>query len=90
MLRRNATGEHKRMTTEEIEKMLADEFANADIQVSGGDGSYQVSMVSDAFEGLNAVKRQQSVYRVLNPHIASGVIHAINMQLKTPREHEQA
>ena len=71
------------MTTEEIEEMLAETFTGASIATTGGDGSYQVRIVSDAFEGLNAVKRQQSVYRVLNPHIASGVIHAINMQLMT-------
>ncbi|MFZ8927881.1 MAG: BolA/IbaG family iron-sulfur metabolism protein [Gammaproteobacteria bacterium] len=74
------------MTTEEIENMLAETFTDASIAATGGDGSYQVRIVSDAFEGLNAVKRQQSVYRVLNPHIASGVIHAINMQLVTPGE----
>jgi len=74
------------MTTEEIENMLAETFTGARIAATGGDGSYQVLIVSDVFEGLNAVKRQQSVYRVLNPHIASGAIHAINMQLMTPRE----
>jgi len=74
------------MTTEEIEKMLGETFAGASIAVTGGDGSYQVRVVSDEFEGLNAVKRQQAVYRVLNPHIASGVIHAINMQLLTTGE----
>lgn len=74
------------MTTEEIEEMLAKTFTDASIAATGGDGSYQVRIVSDAFEGLNAVKRQQSVYRVLNPHIASGMIHAINMQLMTHGE----
>jgi len=74
------------MTTEEIENMLAETFTDASIAATGGDGSYQVRIVSDAFDGLNAVKRQQSVYRVLNPHIASGVIHAINMKLMTPGE----
>ena len=74
------------MTTEEIENMLAETFTDASIAATGGDGSYQVRIVSDAFEGLNAVKRQQSVYRALNPHIASGVIHAINMHLVTPGE----
>tara|TARA_B110000263_G_scaffold223865_1_gene213873 strand:- start:157 stop:399 length:243 start_codon:yes stop_codon:yes gene_type:complete len=74
------------MTTEKIETMLADEFDNADIAATGQDGSYQVRIVSNAFEGLNAVKRQQAVYRVLNPHISSGAIHAINMHLLTSGE----
>ena len=78
------------MTPEAIERALAAEFANADITATGEGGKYQVRIVSDAFAGLNAVKRQQSVYRVLNPHIASGAIHAISMQLLTSGEHAGA
>ena len=78
------------LNTEAIEKMLAEEFDGADISAAGGDANYQVRIVSGEFEGLNAVKRQQAVYRVLNPHIASGDIHAINMQLLTPGEEAAA
>lgn len=78
------------MTPEDIEKALAAEFAGADITAAGDGGKYQVRIISDAFAGLNAVKRQQSVYRVLNPHIASGAIHAISMQLLTSGEHAAA
>ncbi len=56
------------------------------MQVGGADGKYQVQIVSTAFTGLNRVKRQQAVYKVVNPHIQSGAIHAINMQLQTPEE----
>ena len=70
----------------EIENLLAGTFADAGISVQGEGGSYQVRVVSDAFAGLNAVKRQQAVYKVLNPHIASGAIHAISMQLMTTGE----
>ncbi len=74
------------MTSSEIENLLAQEFSDAIIGASGDSGSYQVRIISDVFEGLNAVKRQQAVYRVLNPHISSGAIHAINMQLLTTGE----
>ena len=74
------------MTAAEIETLLNGNFADAAITAQGEGGSFQVRIVSDAFAGLNAVKRQQAVYRVLNPHIASGVIHAISMQLMTNGE----
>jgi acid stress-induced BolA-like protein IbaG/YrbA len=74
------------ITSSEIESLLAQQFSDASIAASGDNGSYQVQIISDVFEGLNAVKRQQAVYRVLNPHITSGVIHAINMQLLTTGE----
>ncbi len=78
------------MNPEDIEKLLAESFSDARIIAAGEAGKYQVRIVSDSFEGLNAVKRQQSVYRILNPHIASGAIHAINMQLLTSGEDANA
>lgn len=74
------------MDTSQIEKMLSDAFAEGQIAVEGGDGKYQVSIVSEAFAGLNQVKRQQAVYKVLNDHISSGAIHAVSMRLKTAAE----
>ena len=65
----------------EIEILLNAAFDNAEITVQGGDGKYQVLIVSDIFADLNAVKRQQTVYKILNDHISSGAIHAVNMRL---------
>ena len=45
-----------------------------------------ISVVGDLFEGLNAVKKQQLVYAVINEHIASGTIHAVNMKTLTRAE----
>ncbi len=74
------------MGTTEIARLLAASIADASIDVQGGEGKYQVQVVSNVFAGLNRVKRQQLIYRVLNDHIASGAIHAVNMNLKTPEE----
>ena len=74
------------MTTEEIEKLVTNEIPDARVTVQGGEGKYLVQVVSAQFEGLNAVKRQQAVYRILNPHISSGAIHAVSMDLATPTE----
>ena len=74
------------MTCPEIKAMLEGSLPDARIEVMGSDGKYQVEIVSGVFEGLNRVKRQQTVYRVLNEHISSGAIHAVSMILKTPAE----
>ena len=74
------------ITCEEIKNLLDSSFAEAQTEVIGGDGKYQVSMVSAFFDGLNRVKRQQAIYRILNPHIATGAIHAVTMILTTPQE----
>jgi acid stress-induced BolA-like protein IbaG/YrbA len=74
------------MTTSEISRLLEAALPESAITVLGGDGKYQVEIVSDVFAGLNRVKRQQAIYKILNDHISSGAIHAVNMILKTPAE----
>jgi acid stress-induced BolA-like protein IbaG/YrbA len=70
----------------EIKQLLDAALSGADVEVLGGEGKYQVTIVSSVFEGLNRVKRQQSVYKVLNSQIQSGAIHAVSMILNTPQE----
>ena len=74
------------MNPSEIRQLLEASFPDCDIAVVGGGGKYLVTAVGDVFEGLNAVKRQQSVYAVLNQHLASGAIHAVSMRLMTSAE----
>ncbi len=74
------------MSTTEIVRLITTAMADAAVDVQGGEGKYQVKVVSQVFDGLNRVKRQQSIYRILNEHIQSGAIHAVNMLLLTPEE----
>ncbi len=74
------------MDAKQIEELLRAQFLDAQLEVAGGEGKYQVAIVSDSFDGLNQVKRQQSVYKILNEHISSGAIHAVSMRLKTTTE----
>jgi len=71
---------------EAIALLLRAALPDCEIGVSGGGGKFQVTATGAAFAGLNAVKRQQKVYAVLNEHIASGAIHAVSMKLRTPAE----
>ena len=62
------------------------ELSDCQVTVEGGDGKYLVTVIGDVFEGLNAVKRQQTIYKILNEHISSGAIHAVTMSLMTVTE----
>ena len=75
------------ITIGKITDIIAAEISEADIEVSGGDGKYQINVVADIFTGLNSLKRQQTVYRIINEHISSGAIHAVSMDLHTKEEH---
>jgi acid stress-induced BolA-like protein IbaG/YrbA len=74
------------INSSEISRMLNDALPGAQIVVRGEGGKFEVEVVSPGFEGLNRVKRQQAVYRILNEHISTGAIHAVSMILKSPAE----
>lgn len=74
------------MDTNEIARLLRNALPGASVEVQGEGGKYQVQVTSGGFAGLNRVKRQQAIYKVLNEHIQSGAIHAVSMQLQTPGE----
>jgi acid stress-induced BolA-like protein IbaG/YrbA len=74
------------MQAEEIKALLESHIADSEVEVNIEGSHVNLVVVSPAFEGLNAVKKQQLVYAALNEQIASGVIHAVNMQTLTPAE----
>ena len=74
------------MECDQIRQLLTAELADCEITVEGGDGKYLVVAVGQIFDGLNAVKRQQLIYKILNEHIVSGAIHAVTMRLTTDAE----
>lgn len=67
-----------------IQELLVAALPGTEVEVQGEGGKYLVTATGDVFAGLNAVKRQQTVYKVLNEHIASGAIHAVTMRLNAP------
>ena len=74
------------MDASQITTELDAELSDCQVAVEGGDGKYLVTVIGDVFEGLNAVKRQQTIYKILNEHITSGAIHAVTMSLTTVTE----
>ena len=74
------------MDASQITTELNAELSDCQVTVEGGDGKYLVTVIGDVFEGLNAVKRQQTIYKILNEHITSGAIHAVTMNLMTVNE----
>ena len=52
-----------------------------------GEGrNFQIEAVSDDFESLSRVKRQQAVLRLIADEIAEGTLHAITVTALTPEE----
>lgn len=74
------------MQAQDIQDLIKAKINTKHVQVQLDGNHAHVVVVSEAFEGLNAVKKQQLVYGCLNDVIASGAIHAVHMQTHTPAE----
>lgn len=77
------------MQPEEVKQLLANHLVDCAIEVSGDGRHFDITVVGDIFEGLNAVKKQQLVYAALNEKIADGAVHAVNMKTYTRAEWQQ-
>lgn len=78
------------MTSDEIKALLAAALPDAEILVEGEGSKYTVTVVTDRFNGMRPVAKQQLVYGALNEHIATGAIHAVTMRTLTQEEWRKA
>ncbi len=74
------------MQSDEVKEILEAQMPGCEIEVAGDGRHFDVTVVGDVFEGLNAVKKQQLVYAGLNQYIADGSVHAVNMKTYTRSE----
>ena len=74
------------MDSATIEQMIRDGMADADVRVSGEDGThFEAVVVSPSFEGLPTIKRHRMVYATLGSKMGNE-IHALGLQTLAPSE----
>jgi acid stress-induced BolA-like protein IbaG/YrbA len=74
------------MHAQEIQALLSEQLESCQVEVSGDGSHFDILVIGELFDGLRPVQKQQVVYKVLNPHIADGSIHAVNIKTFTPAE----
>ena len=73
-----------------LKQLIQQHLPDAEVMCQGDDGRhFDALVVSAAFNGLNAVKKQQLVYQALGNLITSGVVHALSLKTLTPEEWEK-
>jgi len=77
------------MTVDEIKILIEAEVQNSKAIVTGGEGKYEATVISDSFEGMNMVKEHQLVYAAVTTQIASGELHALAIKAFTPAEWDE-
>lgn len=75
------------MQVEDIIALVEAHIPNSKAQGQSDGSHVALVVVSEAFGGLNSVKRQQLVYGGLQELISSGELHAVQMQTYTPEEY---
>ena len=78
------------MDAQQIKNLIQAGMPDAKVTVSGGEGKFEATVVSDVFEGLMPVKRHQLVYATVREQIADGSLHALTIRSLTPDEHEKS
>lgn len=75
-----------KMTPAAIQALISEKMPNADVNVTGAEGKFEASVISDDFEGLMIIKRHKLVYACVNEQITSGELHALTIHAKTKAE----
>ncbi|MBU3020928.1 BolA family protein [Aestuariibacter sp. A3R04] len=68
------------MEISEIEALLKDKLELTEVYVKGEGSHYTVIAVSDSFNKMSRVQRQQAVYGPLQDKISDGTMHAISIK----------
>ncbi|QJR80237.1 BolA family transcriptional regulator [Alteromonas pelagimontana] len=68
------------MDVTEIEALLKKELGLAEVYVRGEGSHFNIIAVSDQFNDMSRVKRQQIIYAPLADKIADGSMHAISIK----------
>ena len=74
------------MHPDDIKTLLEAGLPACEVTVTSEGGHYNILVIGEMFDGLRPVKKQQLVYAVLNPMIADGSVHAVNIRTYTPAE----
>jgi len=77
------------VSNNEIEQCLTKIPGVIHVDVSGDGYHYQLTLVSNKFEGMKRLARQQWVYAELQEYITSGALHALTMKTWTEAEWEK-
>ncbi|OQX07572.1 MAG: BolA family transcriptional regulator [Thiothrix lacustris] len=74
------------MSNAAVTQMIQDHLPDAQVTVTGDGYKYETDVISEAFTGLNTLKRHQLVYAAVNAAITAGQLHALTIRAKTPAE----
>ncbi len=73
-----------------LETIIEEAIQPNHLEVTGDGSHFQITVVSDVFENLRPVQKQQKIYALISDKIADGSLHAISIKTYTQKEWQQA
>ena len=74
------------MTREELHTIISAGLSCEHLEVTGDGSHWYAVLVSQAFDGLSRIKRQQRVYATVGDRIRTNEVHALSMKTYTPAD----
>lgn len=74
------------MNADDVKTLIETGIPNSQAIVTGEEGKYEATVISDCFDGLSMVKEHQLVYSTVKEQIASGELHALSIKALTTEE----
>ncbi|MDO9212680.1 MAG: Grx4 family monothiol glutaredoxin [Methylococcales bacterium] len=74
------------LTNNDIEQLVKQGIADSQVFIEGAGCDFTVTVISEQFADLTAVKKQQMVMATLADALGSGKLHAVSVQTYTPDE----
>ena len=74
------------MTKEEIVERIRSHYPDAVVDAVGEECNFEITVISDVFDGQNTLQRQKPILALFKEDIRSGAMHALSIKAKTPAE----
>ncbi len=74
------------MEGREIEAIVLAALPDAQVDVSGEECSFTLSIISPSFEGQNLMQRQKGVLALFEQELKTGKLHAMTIKAYTPEQ----
>ena len=72
------------MMQEQVQKRVSEAFPDAQVQVQVEGNRATIEVVSERFNQMNRVQRQQAGYGCIEDFIADGSLHAVTIRASVP------
>lgn len=76
------------MQPEELERLIKEGFADAEVRVSGDGRHFDAVVISDAFSGKSMLEQHRMVYAALGDRFDTDVVHALSIKTYTRKDWE--